>query len=133
MNSYSKPCPEDYAAAKAYLHSRKHREQEKLDFCFYWFLVCGVSGLLLWWGTHHWFDLVTQTMGPEDLTGRAKAVVNQWNVLMYFVPCIFFALSAGCCVVWVSGVVLSELLYRCDLLLLHRQLKKPCATAGKGE
>lgn len=73
------------------------------------------------------------TMGPEELAGQAKNVVNQWNVLMYFVPFIFFALSAGCFVVGLTSAVMIEGLYRGELMLLRRQLKKPCSTAGKGE
>ncbi|WP_409457421.1 hypothetical protein [Klebsiella variicola] len=62
------------------------------------------------------------TMGPEELAD-GKNVVNLWNVLMYFVPFIFFALSAGCFVVGLTSAVMIEGLYR-ELMLFAPSVKK---------
>lgn len=124
MNRVSKPSSEHHFTRKRQLHERKKREQERSDFCFYGFMIFGVTGLFLWWGSHAFFGMLTQQFTPEEIQGAAKNVMNLWNVLMYFVPFIFFALSAGCAVVGLFCYGVTELLYRGEGLLIRRKSQK---------
>lgn len=124
MNSIRQPYSEEHVTAKRQLHEKKKREQERSDFCFYGFMVFGVTGLFLWWGSHAFFGVFSQTLTPEEKLGAAKNVMNLWNVLMYFVPFIFFALSTGCAVVGLFCYGVTELLYRGEWLLIRRKSQK---------
>ncbi|EPO7758686.1 conjugal transfer protein TrbF, partial [Klebsiella pneumoniae] len=41
----------------------------------------------------------------------ANNIINQWNVLMYFVPFILFSLSIGCLATALLGVLIAELAF----------------------
>lgn len=139
MNSFHQPHSENHITSTRQLHEKKKRVQEKSDFCFYGFMISGVTGLFLWWGSHAFFSVFTQQFTPEEIQGAAKNVISLWNVLMYFVPGIFFSISFGCGVVGFVAVVFTELLYQGELLIIRRKRQKhayrhPGTAAGdKGE
>ncbi len=42
------------------------------------------------------FNVFTDLLTPPEKLESANNIINQWNVLMYFVPFILFSLSIGC-------------------------------------
>ncbi|MGE0968610.1 hypothetical protein ACQFN5_00380 (plasmid) [Klebsiella sp. WOUb02] len=125
MNTTRQPYSAHYVTTKRQLHKKKQRVQEKSDFCFYGFMISGATGLFLWWGAHAFFGVFTETFTPEQMAGEAKNVISLWNVLMYFVPGIFWALSAGCAVTGIYSFVITELIYQGELWLIRRKKYLP--------
>lgn len=54
-----------------------------------------VAAVALWMVSHWWFGVIFTDSHPAS-DSRTFYVMNMWNVLMYFMPGMFAALSAGC-------------------------------------
>uniref|UniRef100_UPI004043AE49 conjugal transfer protein TrbF n=2 Tax=Klebsiella/Raoultella group TaxID=2890311 RepID=UPI004043AE49 len=65
----------------------------------------------LWWGSHAFFNVFTDLLTPPEKMESANNIINQWNVLMYFVPFILFSLSIGCLATALLGVLIAELAF----------------------
>lgn len=138
MNNSGVLCSANYEKESTALKTRKNNLQEKLDFCFYGLLICAASGAALWWGTHALFGLITKPMTTGEWAGRLGDAMTLWNVLMYFLPFIFYALSVGFGVVGIVSVVWIEIIYQGELFLLRKkrdrtfqlQRVRPAASEG---
>ncbi|MDK7838916.1 conjugal transfer protein TrbF, partial [Klebsiella pneumoniae] len=53
----------------------------------------------------------TDLLTPPEKLESANNIINQWNVLMYFVPFILFSLSIGCLATALLGVLIAELAF----------------------
>ncbi len=57
------------------------------------------------------FNVFTDLLTPPEKLESANNIINQWNVLMYFVPFILFSLSIGCLATALLGVLIAELAF----------------------
>ncbi|MER3793647.1 conjugal transfer protein TrbF [Klebsiella pneumoniae] len=97
---------------KKLLQSMRFMEVIYLLFYFLsFFFIFGLSGLFLWWGRHAFLNLFTDLLTPPEKLESANNIINQWNVLMYFVPFILFSLSIGCLATALLGVLIAELAF----------------------
>ncbi len=59
-------------------------------------LLCLVLPDYFCGGKPCFFNVFTDLLTPPEKLESANNIINQWNVLMYFVPFILFSLSIGC-------------------------------------
>lgn len=63
------------------------------------------------------FNVFTDLLTPPEKLESANNIINQWNVLMYFVPFILFSLSIGCLATALLGVLIAELAFGLNMPL----------------
>lgn len=89
----------------------KLSRQKRFDVYYCLAFMFGFAGLFLWWGSHAFFNVFTDLLTPPEKLESANNIINQWNVLMYFVPFILFSLSIGCLATALLGVLIAELAF----------------------
>jgi hypothetical protein len=67
----------------------KLSRQKRFDVYYCLAFMFGFAGLFLWWGSHAFFNVFTDLLTPPEKLESANNIINQWNVLMYFVPLFF--------------------------------------------
>jgi hypothetical protein len=94
----------------------KLSRQKRFDVYYCLAFMFGFAGLFLWWGSHAFFNVFTDLLTPPEKLESANNIINQWNVLMYFVPYSFLAFH------WLSGngftgVLIAELAFGLNMPL----------------
>lgn len=70
------------------------RESARLTIFLHLMVLFSVAAVALWMVSHWWFGHAFVKEYAADT--REFHMMNMWNVLMYFMPAMFAALSAGC-------------------------------------
>ncbi|MDF9722723.1 hypothetical protein P4S07_023470 [Serratia marcescens] len=71
------------------------RDSARLTVFLHLTVLFFVAAVALWMVSHWWFGVIFTDSHPAS-DSRMFYVMNMWNVLMYFMPGMFAALSAGC-------------------------------------